>query len=113
VQTGLHLKIDVDTKVMANIDQAMQGDKKPYYSAAIYYYNNNKDLNKALEWMEAQDKSQPNSDNIKYWIARIKLKMGDKKGAIAIATEGLNLATKAKDVEYARMNKEVLADAAK
>ncbi|GAA4104170.1 DUF2911 domain-containing protein [Mucilaginibacter panaciglaebae] len=113
VQTGLHLKIDVDTKVMANIDRAMQSDKKPYYSAAIYYYNNNKDLKKALEWMEVQDKAQPNSDNIKYWIARIKLKMGDKKGAIATATEGLNLATKANDVEYARMNKEVLADAAK
>jgi hypothetical protein len=113
VHTGLHLKIDVDTKIMANIDRAMQGEKKPYYFAAIYYYNNNKDLKKALEWMQTYDKAQPNSDNIKYWIARIQLKTGDKKAAIATATEGLNLATQSKDTEYARMNKEVLADAKK
>ncbi|MFD2874129.1 DUF2911 domain-containing protein [Mucilaginibacter ximonensis] len=113
IHTGLHLNTDVDAKVMANIDRAMQSEKKPYYFAAIYYYNNNHDLKKALEWMQIQDKAQPNSDNLKYWIARIKLKMGDKKGAIASATEGLKLATQSNDTEYSRMNREVLADASK
>jgi hypothetical protein len=112
-QVSLHLKTDVDAHVMANIDRAMQGEKKPYYFASIYYYNNNKDINKALEWISAADKAQPNAYNLKYWKARIQLKAGDKKGAILTANEGVKLATAENSAEYIRLNKEVLADAAK
>jgi len=108
---SMQLFTDVDAKVMANIDKAMQGDKKPYYRAAIYYYNHNKDMQKAWAWMQEQDKMQPGQYNIKYWLARIKLKMGDREGAIALANEGLRLAMAEPNAEYIRMNKEVLADA--
>lgn len=107
------LDVDVDAQVMANIDKAMQTDKKPYYFAAIYYYNHNKDMNRALAWMTERDKAQPNAFNVKYWLARIKLKMGDKTGAVASANEGLKLATAESSTEYIRMNKEVLSDAQK
>ena len=110
---SIPLETDVDAQVMANIDNAMHGDKKPYYSAAIYYYNHGKDMNKALSWMEEMDKAQPNQFNIKYWIARIKLRLGDKAGAIESANEGLTLATQKSSLEYIRMNKEVLQDAQK
>jgi hypothetical protein len=89
-QVALHFKTDVDARVKENIDKAMQGEKKPYYFAAIYYYNNSTDMTKPLEWITIYDKAQPNSENIKYWKARIMLKAGDKKGAIETATEGLN-----------------------
>jgi hypothetical protein len=108
---SIRLTTDVDARVMANIDKAMQGEKKPYYFAAIYYYNHNKDMNKALAWMQQQDKADPNEYNIKYWLARIQLKLGDKAGAIATANEGLRLATAVTDAEYIRLNKEVLAAA--
>ena len=108
---SMRFETDVDSRVMANIDQAMQGEKKPYYTAAIYYYIHNKDMKKALAWINEFDKAHPDADNAKYWKARILLKMGDKAGAIAIANEGLTLATKASDIEYARVNREVLADA--
>jgi hypothetical protein len=39
------------TKVMANIDAAMKGEKKPYYAAAQYYFQNGKDLPTALNWI--------------------------------------------------------------
>lgn len=107
------LETNVDAAVMANIDKAMMGAKKPYYSAAVYYYNHDKDMHKALEWMGEMDKAQPNQFNIKYWIARIKLKLGDKAGAVAAANEGLTLATQHANTEYIRMNKEALADAQK
>ncbi len=111
--TMLSMKVetDVDARIMANIDKAMQGEKKPYYFAAIYYYNHNKDMHKALAWMEERDKAQPNAYNVKYWKARIQLKMGDRAGAIATANEGLKLAQAEPSAEYIRMNKEVLADA--
>jgi tetratricopeptide (TPR) repeat protein len=109
----LHLQTDVDSRVMANIDQAMKGEKKPYYRAAIYYYNHQKDMNKALAWINEAEKVQPQAYNVKYWKARIELKLGDKKAAITTANEGLKLAMAEPNAEYVRMNKEVLADAGK
>ena len=47
---SLRLETDVDARVMANIDELMKGEKKPYYFAAIYYYNHDKDMHKALSW---------------------------------------------------------------
>jgi hypothetical protein len=107
----LHLANDVDARVMANIDKAMQGEKKPYYFASIYYYNHNKDMRIARAWLETYDKMHPNQYNIKYWLARIQLKAGDKQAAIVTANEGLKLAQQEPSAEYIRMNKEVLADA--
>jgi len=110
---SIHLETDVDSRAMANIEEAMKGDKKPYYFASIYYYNHNKDINKALSWIEAADLKTPNAYNIKYWKARIQLKAGNREGAIATANEGLKLAVAERSAEYIRLNKEVLADANK
>jgi len=110
---SLHLETDVDARVMSNIDELMKGDKKPYYFAAIYYYNHDKNMNKALSWINESDKNSPDAYNIKYWKARIQLKMGDKAGAISSANEGLKLAQAEPNVEYIRLNKEVLAEATK
>lgn len=108
---ALHLKADVDKRVIANIDRMMKGKDKPYYLAAVWYYNHNLNMNKALAWMMQQEKSQPDAYNVKYWKARIQLKMGNKKGAILSAKEGLAIAEKDENAEYIRMNKEVLRDA--
>jgi len=108
---SLHLETDVDARVMANIDELMKAEKKPYYFAAIYYYNHDKDMNKALSWINEADKASPDAYNIKYWKARIQLKMGDKAGATTSANEGLKLAMAEPNAEYIRLNKEVLAAA--
>jgi len=110
---SIRLETDVDARVMANIDELMKGDKKPYYFAAIYYYNHNKDMNKALSWINESDKNSPDAYNIKYWKARIQLKMGDKAGAIESANQGLKLAMAEPNAEYIRLNKEVLAETKK
>lgn len=110
---SIHFVTDVDARVMANIDELMKGEKKPYYFAAIYYYNHDKDMNKALAWINEFEKANPKADNAKYWKARIQLKMGNKAAAIATATEGVKMATEDADVEYIRLNKEVLAEAGK
>jgi DUF2911 family protein len=110
----IHLTTDIDAKVMARIDSAMQTDKKPYYDAVIYYYNNNKDMNKALPWANELEKIPGMPPMVsKYWKARVQLKKGDKAAAIATAQEGVAAAEKDKSDEYIRMNKEVIADAKK
>jgi len=108
---ALHLTTEVDSRIMANIDAAMQGEKKPYFAAAQYYYENNKDLNKALAWMNEAEKSDPKAVYYKYWKARIQLKMGDKAGAVTTAQEGVRLSKEAKNDEYMRLNESVIAQA--
>ncbi|HVV54012.1 MAG TPA: DUF2911 domain-containing protein [Mucilaginibacter sp.] len=107
------ISTDVDSKIMANIDDVMNNDKKPYFDAALYYYENNKDLHKALEWISTAEKEHPESAFYKVWKARIQLKMGDKAAALATAQEGLKLAKEQNDQEYERLNQGVIDQAKK
>lgn len=110
---AVSMTTDIDTKVMASIDEAMKGDKKPYFQAAQYYYENGKDLNKALTWMNTADASNSKAPWIKLWKGRVQLKMGDKKGAAETAEAGIKIATEIKNPEYIRLNTALLAEAKK
>ncbi len=104
---------DVDSKVMANIEEAMKGEKKPYMQAAVYYYDNGKDIAKALDWMNSIAPAEQKTPWYNYWKAKIQLKSGDKAGAIASAKTGLEIAKTIKNAEYVRLNSAVLAQASK
>jgi len=107
----LHLSADNDSRIMANIETAMNGEKKPYFAAAQYYYENGKDLNKALEWINEAEKTNTKAPYFKLWKARIQLKMGNKAAAAATAQEGVSLAKEQKNDEYIKLNEAVLAQA--
>jgi len=111
ISFSFHISTDVDTKVMANIDEIMNHDKKPYFESAMYYYENNKDLKKALEWISTAEKMEPTAPFYKVWKARIQLKMGDKAGALATAQQGVKLAHDQNDKEYERLNQSVVDQA--
>jgi hypothetical protein len=110
---SINITTSIDEKVMANIAEAMKGEKKPYFNAALYYYQNGKDLKSALEWMTEAEKSDQKAPWYKLWKGRIQLKMGDKAGAQASAQAGIDLATATKTDEYVRLNAELLAEAKK
>lgn len=110
---SVDLSTEVDATVMASIDEAMKGDKKPYFAAAQYYYSNGKDLNKALEWVNAAEAADGKAPWIKLWKGRIQLKMGDKAGAAKTAAAGLQLATEMKNAEYVRLHTELLNETKK
>ena len=110
----IHMTTDIDAKVMARIDSAMNTDKKPYYEALIYYYNNNKDMDKALAWATELEKDKNFPPFVpKLWKARILLKKGDKAAAITTAQEGAKMAADMKTDEYVRLNNELIAQAKK
>lgn len=110
----IHMTTDIDAKVMARIDSAMNTDKKPYYEALIYYYNNNKNLDKALAWATELEKDKNFPPFVpKLWKARILLKKGDKAAAITTAQEGAKMAADMKTDEYVRLNNELIAQAKK
>ncbi|HEY4196821.1 MAG TPA: DUF2911 domain-containing protein [Mucilaginibacter sp.] len=111
ISFSFHISTDVDSKVMANINEVMNKDTKPYFEAAMYYYENNKDLAKALEWIRTAEKPESKSSFYKLWEARIMLKMGDKAGALATAQLGVKYAHEQNDKEYELLNQGVVDQA--
>jgi hypothetical protein len=103
------LTVNYDAKVMANIEKAMAGDKKPYFAAAQYYFENGKDINKALEWVNEAEKADAKAPWFKLLKAKIQLKAGDKAGAKATSEAGLKIAQEIKNEEYVRLHQTFLA----
>lgn len=103
------IEFDVDSKVMAQIEKEMN-NSTPYYAAAEYYFNNDKDQKKALVWVNiAIEKS---SDA--FWIVRLKsriqAKMGDYRGAIETAKLSIESAKKAGNEQYIKFNQDAIAE---
>lgn len=111
---AIRLTVDIDARVMARIDSAMQTDKKPYFEAVMYYWMNNKDITKALPWAQSLQTVQGLPPMVaKLWLARVELRAGNKPAAIKAAQEGIEAAQTAKSTEYIRLNTEVIAEAKK
>ena len=114
-QVALPLTADPDRVVMGQIAQAMQGEKKPYVSAAQYYYNTGKDLTPAVGWMDEFIKANPTEYFGYYWKAKLLQKQGKNQEAIAAANKSLELVKTDKNevsrAEYMHLNQEVLAAA--
>ena len=110
----VHITTDIDARVMARIDSAMNTANKPYFAAIVYYYNNNKNMTKPLAWVTELEKDTNFPPFLpKLWKARILLRRGDKAGAIAAAQEGIKAAQATNTPEYVRLNNEVIEQAQK
>ncbi|NQD69944.1 DUF2911 domain-containing protein [Sphingobacterium shayense] len=110
-KAAFHIAVDQSKEIIASIEKAMQGEKKPYFQAAQYYFNNNLDIKKAAEWAIKADEGNTQAPHIKYWKARIQLKAGDKAAAIKTANEGIAMAKAAGNEEYVKLNTQVLNQA--
>lgn len=101
---------DVDSKVMASIDRTLAGPSPAdYYAAGVYYLNAGKDLNKALEYV----RKQTQTGEPRYWQLRqeslILAELGRYKEAMNVAQKSLELATKAGNDDYVKMNNDSIA----
>lgn len=107
-------EVPTDKIVMANIEKVMAGEPKmnDYYASAVYYLEGDKDIQKALKWVDTAIKLQ--GDSPKFWALRkqslIHAKAGDKKGAINAAKKSLELAKKENNADYIKMNTESLKE---
>jgi hypothetical protein len=108
-----NVKSEIDGTIMKNIEKIMSTDSRPYYTAANYYYENDKDLKQALTWIDKAVENNPKA----YWVAtlkaKIQLKMKDTKGATETATKAIALAKEGGDDAYVKMNEKIIADAKK
>jgi Protein of unknown function (DUF2911) len=106
------LEQEVNTKIMAEITEKMKAtdiSEDTYFGAADYYYTTNQDLKQAYIWA---DKVLEKSEE--YWNyqlrARIAHKMGNCKLALPDAQKSMELAKKAGDDAYVKMNEKILID---
>jgi len=111
VYVSIPVTVDVDSKVMKQIDDAMNKDNRPYFAAAQYYYDNGKDLNKALAWVNKAIEPIPNAQP---WVhtlkTRILAKMGKKEEAKIAANNAIRVANEAKFPEFAKQNEDILKE---
>ncbi|HEV2691312.1 MAG TPA: DUF2911 domain-containing protein [Verrucomicrobiae bacterium] len=110
--TVVPIKVDLDLvgSLVPQIEAVMASDSssKPYYPAAKFYYDHGQDLKKASTWVDAAIK-QREAHYIVYLKAEILAKLGDKAGAIAAANRSTELAVKAKDTGYVKMNADLIS----
>lgn len=117
--TRVSVPLTVDTVGMLapKIEAAIKEQAKPnamlLFSSAMFYYENDHDLPKALEWVNAAIAARPGQMWMIYRKGLILEKMGDKAAARAAAEESLALAEKEKPgelrEEYVRLNQALLA----
>ena len=98
---------------MKTIETTIVKDNRPYYQAASYYYDNDKDLKLASEWIDKAIASNPKA----YWVvllkAKIQYKAKDLKGAAITAEQAKVLATADQDDAYIKMAEKIIADSKK
>ena len=104
------IELDLASKLLPQIETVMASDEKnkPYYQAAMFYYDHGQDLKKANEWIDAAIK-QREWHNTVHLKAKILAKLGDKAGALTAAKRSLEMATKAKDAGYVKMNEDLIS----
>jgi len=107
---ALNVIADIDAKIMKSIEANVINDSRPYYQAASYYYENDKDLAKAAEWIDKAVAANPKA----YWVlllkAKIQTKQKDTKGAIATAEKVAVIAAEDKNDDYVKMAQKVIAE---
>lgn len=103
----IHITTDIKEKLKAQIEAGLAGDKKPYWEAANFYKEYERNLPRALEYvnkaLEGNEKA--------YWIflykAKIQKEMGDTAGAMATSKISLALAKEEGNEDYVKMNVEL------
>lgn len=94
-------------KVRMQIEAAMKTDKKPYWQAAQFYNEYDKNLPVALE--NVTKAVEENKEAFWIWIykAKIQKDLGDMAGAMVSSKRSMELAAAAKNDDYVKMNKEL------
>jgi Protein of unknown function (DUF2911) len=106
-QVSIPIVANFKDKVRAQIEAAMKTDKKPYWAAAQFYNEYDKNLPLALE--NATKAIEENKEAFWMWIykAKIQKDMGDMAGAMESSKKSMELAKAAKNDDYVKMNKDL------
>lgn len=109
-RVSVRLEVELKSRLVPQIEAVMAATEgtKPYYQAAMFYYDHGLDLEKARKWIDAAVAEREAHFTV-HLKAKILAKLGDKAGAIAAAKQSTELAIKAKDNSYVKLNKDLIS----
>ena len=102
------ISTDIKERIRTQLETALQGDKKPYFQAANFYYDYDKNYAKALENINKATTENPKAFFLFLQKARIQRDMGDKAGAKESAMKTIELAKEAKNADYENYGNKLL-----
>ena len=94
------IKTNIKDRLRTQFEAALKSDKKPYFQAANFYYDWEKDNAKALENVNKAIDENKKAFYMYLLKAKIQKDMGDAAGAKATANKVIELATEAKNDDY-------------
>jgi tetratricopeptide (TPR) repeat protein len=100
---------EIDKKIMAQIDNAMNKDTRPYFQSAMYYMETGKDLNQSLQWFDKAIEQNPKAFWMYHQKANALAKLGKKAEAKAVALKSIELAREQKNDDYVSLNEKLIA----
>lgn len=103
------ITIDIDKKIMTQIDNAMNKDSRPYFQSAMYYMETGKDLNQAVQWFDKGIELNPKAFWMYHQKANALAKMGRKDEARTVAQKSIELAREQKNDDYVQLNEKLIA----
>lgn len=112
VAVNVPISTNVKDRIRAQVEKALSADPvnpANYSAAATFYAEWDKDFNKALENITKATAANPKAFWLFLQTARIQKELGDKVAAKASAEKCITLATEAKNADYVRMAKELIA----
>jgi tetratricopeptide (TPR) repeat protein len=104
----LPVTTNIKERIRSGLEAALQGDKKPYYQAAGFYYDYDKNYAKALENINKATAENPKAYYMFLQKARIQKDMGDKAGAKESAMKTIELAKEEKNADYENFANQLL-----
>ncbi|MGG9972517.1 DUF2911 domain-containing protein [Ferruginibacter sp. SUN002] len=107
---AIPITVNFKEKVKAQLEAALLSDKKPYWQAAQFYREYEKDLPKALENVEKATEENPKAFWVMLYKARILKEMGNTTAALEASNASLALAKEAKNDDYVKLNEDFQKD---
>lgn len=104
------ITVNIKERIRSQLEAALQGDKKPYYQAANFYNDYDKDYKKALEYINKATEENPKAYYMFLAKARIQKSMGDKAGAKTSALKTIELAKEANNADYVNFGNKFLTE---
>ncbi|MGN6602584.1 MAG: DUF2911 domain-containing protein [Ginsengibacter sp.] len=105
---AIPITTNIKERIRQEIETALQSNNPPYYQAANFYYDYDKNYQKALEYINKATEQNPKAYFMFLQKARIQQALGDKKGARETATKTIELAKEAGNADYVNFANKLL-----
>ncbi len=95
---------NIISKLRVQIETAMLTDKRPYWQAAQFYFEYDRNLTKALDNITKATEENPKAFYMFLYKAKIQKEMGNYAGAMESSKTSLALSKEANNDDYAKMS---------